>query len=85
MGKVPVGVASLAKAHGKPVIAFAGSVTDDASACIECGIDAYFPIVRGVSTLEEACDNENARKNMAAAAEQAARLIKLTLSFSNCR
>ena len=81
MGKVPVGVANLAKAHGKPVIAFAGSVTDDASACIECGIDAYFPIVRGVSTLEEACDNENARKNMAAAAEQAARLIKLTLSF----
>ena len=81
MGKVPVGVARLAKAHGKPVIAFAGSVTDDASACIECGIDAYFPIVRGVSTLEEACDNENARKNMAAAAEQAARLIKLTLSF----
>ena len=81
MGKVPVGVARLAKAHGKPVIAFAGSVTDDASACIECGIDAYFPIVRGVSTLEEACDSENARKNMAAAAEQAARLIKLTLSF----
>ena len=81
MGKVPVGVARLAKAHGKPVIAFAGSVTDDAGACIECGIDAYFPIVRGVSTLEEACDNENARKNMAAAAEQAARLIKLTLSF----
>ena len=78
MGKVPVGVANLAKAHGKPVIAFAGSVTDDASACIECGIDAYFPIVRGVSTLEEACDSENARKNMAAAAEQAARLIKLT-------
>ena len=81
MGKVPVGVARLAKAHGKPVIAFAGSVTDDASACIECGIDAYFPIVRGVSTLEEACDSENAKKNMAAAAEQAARLIKLTLSF----
>ena len=78
MGKVPVGVARLAKAHGKPVIAFAGSVTDDASACIECGIDAYFPIVRGVSTLEEACDSKNARKNMAAAAEQAARLIKLT-------
>lgn len=80
MGKVPVGVANLAKAHGKPVIAFAGSVTDDACACNECGIDAFFPIVRGVTTLEEACEPENAKKNMAAAAEQAARLIKLQLA-----
>ena len=80
MGKVPVGVANLAKAHGKPVIAFAGSVTDDACACNECGIDAFFPIVRGVTTLEEACEPENAKKNMAAAAEQAARLIKLQIA-----
>ncbi|MGI6056435.1 MAG: glycerate kinase [Bilifractor sp.] len=79
MGKVPIGVANLAKTHGKPVIAFAGSVTEDACTCNECGIDAYFPIVRGVTTLEEACETENAKKNMAAAAEQVARLMKLQI------
>ena len=47
MGKAPVGVAELAKKHGKPVIAFAGSVTRDAIACNEKGIDAFFPILRG--------------------------------------
>ena len=79
MGKVPIGVANLAKAHGKPVIAFAGSVTEDACTCNECGIDAYFPIVRGVTTLEEACETENAKKNMSAAAEQVARVMKLQI------
>ena len=79
MGKVPIGVANLAKAHGKPVIAFAGSVTEDACTCNECGIDAYFPIVRGVTTLEEACETENAKKNMSDAAEQVARVMKLQI------
>lgn len=43
MGKAPIGVASLARRHHKPVIAFAGSVTDGAAACNQAGIDAYFP------------------------------------------
>ena len=76
MGKAPVGVAELAKKHGKPVIAFAGSVTRDAIACNEKGIDAFFPILRGVCTLDEAMKPLNARENMADTAEQAFRPLK---------
>ena len=75
MGKAPVGVAELAKKHGATVIAFAGSVTPDAGACNAAGIDAFFPIVRGVTTLEDAMDPENAKANMRACAEQVFRLL----------
>ena len=75
MGKAPVGVAKLAKKYGTRVIAFAGSVTKDAEACNEAGIDAFFPIVRGVTALEEAMDPENAKENMSAAVTQVFRLL----------
>lgn len=75
MGKAPVGVAKLAKKYGAKVIAFAGSVTKDATACNGAGIDAFFPIVRGITTLEEAMKPEVARENMIAAVEQVFRLI----------
>ena len=54
MGKAPIGVAKLAKTQGIPVIAFAGAVAEGAKSCNQAGIDAYFPILRGISTLEEA-------------------------------
>lgn len=75
MGKAPVGVAKLAKKYGKTVIAFAGGVTEDATECNRNGIDAFFPIVRGITTLEEAMDNSNAKSNLAATAEQVMRLF----------
>lgn len=75
MGKAPVGVARLAKKYGKKVLAFSGSVTEEARACNEAGIDAYFPILREVVTLEEAMEKERARKNMGDAVEQAMRLL----------
>lgn len=75
MGKAPVGVARLAKARGCLVLALAGGVTRDAGACNGAGIDAFFPAVRGVTTLAEAMDPENARANLADAAEQAFRLL----------
>lgn len=75
MGKVPVGVAALAKKYDCKVIAFAGSVTEDAAECNARGIDAFFPIVRGVTTLEEAMDSGRAKRNMELAAEQVFRLI----------
>lgn len=75
MGKAPVGVARLAKKYGKKVIAFAGSVTADAKDCNREGIDAYFPILRRVCTLEEAMDKENAFANLADTAEQVFRLL----------
>ena len=76
-GKAPIGVAKIAKKYGKKVLAFAGSVTEDAVICNEYGIDAFFPILRGVQTLQEAMEPQNAKKNMAAAAEQVFRLIQL--------
>ncbi len=39
------------------------------------GIDAFFPIVRGVCTLDGAMKYENAYRNLSDAAEQAFRLI----------
>lgn len=74
MGKAPVGVARLAKRYGKPVIAFAGSVTPEAAACNEKGIDAFFPILRGSCTLEEAMQPDIARRNLTDTAEQVFRL-----------
>ena len=62
MGKAPAGVAKLAKQYGCRVLAFAGSVSDDAGVCNEEGIDAFFPVVRGITTLEEAMKPENAGK-----------------------
>lgn len=74
MGKAPVGVAKLAKKYGKPVIALAGCVTPDAVKCHKQGIDAIFPILRSVCTLDEAMSTANASNNMSATAEEAFRL-----------
>lgn len=75
MGKAPVGVARLAKKYNAKVIAFAGSVTKEATACNKEGIDAFFPILRGVCTLAEAMDPVTARNNMTATVEQVFRLL----------
>lgn len=75
MGKAPVGVAKLAKKYNAKVIAFAGSVTKEATACNKEGIDAFFPILRGVCTLAEAMDPVAARNNMTATVEQVFRLL----------
>lgn len=76
-GKAPMGVAKLAKKYNKPVIAFSGSVTEDAYVCNEHGIDAFFPILRKIQTLEEAMDPVNAKENMTATVEQVFRIFKL--------
>lgn len=77
MGKAPIGVARIAKRFGKPVLGFAGCVTEDATVCNAEGIDAFFPILRNVVPLEEAMNPKTASANMAAAAEQAFRLVKV--------
>ena len=76
MGKAPIGVANIAKKYGKLVLAFSGCVTEDSRACNGGGIDAYFPILRGVVSLQEAMDHDNAEKNMIATVEQVFRLVK---------
>lgn len=76
MGKAPVGIAKMAKKHGAKVIALAGAVTDEARECNTQGIDAYFPILRQVMTLDEAMDPATARINMVETTEQIMRLVK---------
>lgn len=77
MGKAPVGVAKMAKLYNKPVIAFAGSVTKEAKLCNQEGIDAYFPIIRNITTLQEAMAKENAKNNLMDTVEQVFRLWKI--------
>lgn len=77
MGKAPVGVAELARKYDKPVIALAGCLGDGVERCMECGIDAYFPILRRIVSGEEAMRPENAVRNMADTAEQVFRLLAL--------
>ena len=75
MGKAPVGVARLAREQGcGTVLAVAGSVTPEARACNQEGIDAFFPILPGILTLEEAMEPAAARQNLANTVEQAVRL-----------
>ncbi len=75
MGKAPVGVAKLAKKYNKTVIAFAGAVTRDATECNKNGIDAFFPILREICTLDKAMEKDYAAENLAATAEQVFRLL----------
>lgn len=77
MGKAPIGVAKLAKKYGKKVVAFSGCVTKDASVCNDHGIDAFFPVVRGACSLEEALNTDTAFDNVADTAEQVFRLISM--------
>ncbi|MDO5291541.1 MAG: glycerate kinase [bacterium] len=81
MGKAPIGVAQLAKKHNKPVLAFAGCVTQDAKECNQTGIDAFFPILRSLSSLEEALQPDNAKRNMTDTVEQVFRLLAVKESL----
>ncbi|MEM6162109.1 glycerate kinase [Erwinia sp. P6884] len=70
-GKVPIGVAKVAKRYNKPVIGIAGSLTEDVSVVHQHGLDAVFSVLYSICTLEEALDNaaENVRmtaRNIAA-------------------
>lgn len=78
MGKAPVGVAQIAKKYNIPVIAFSGIVKNGAELCNSNGIDAFFPILRNITTLEDALNPENAKKNLSDTAEQVFRLIKIS-------
>ena len=76
MGKAPIGVARLAKKYGKRVLAFSGCVGGGVEAVNAAGIDAYFPILRKITTLDEALDKGNAAANLAATVEQVFRIMK---------
>lgn len=69
-GKAPIGVAKLAKKYGKKVLAFAGTVTEDASVCHEHGIDEFYSITPKTQSLQEAMEPSIAKKNMISKVEQ---------------
>ncbi|MBR4173220.1 MAG: glycerate kinase [Clostridia bacterium] len=79
MGKAPVGISKIAKKYNKPVIAFSGCVTRDAAECNKYGIDAFFPVLRSVCTLDEALSYENAYNNIADTVEQVFRAINIKI------
>lgn len=70
-GKAPIGIAEVAKKHGVPVIAIAGSLGQGVEDVRQCGITALFSVVPGPCSLEQAlaAAEDNVRmtaKNLAA-------------------
>lgn len=63
-GKAPIGVAALAKKHGKRVIALCGITGDGYEKCLENGIDEIYAIADPTKTLEENIERETAIKNI---------------------
>lgn len=74
-GKVPIGVARVAKRYNKPVIGIAGSLTEDVGIVHEHGIDAVFSVLYSICTLEEALGD--AANNVRMTARNIAATIKL--------
>lgn len=74
-GKVPIGVARVAKRYNKPVVGIAGSLTADVGVVHEHGLDAVFSVLYTICSLEEALDN--AAANVRMTARNVAATIKL--------
>lgn len=74
-GKTPIGVAKLAKSAGKPVIAIVGSLREDYLEVYGAGIDAVFPIIRQINSLENTL--QAGRENLISTAENVARLWQI--------
>ena len=74
-GKAPIGVAKLAKKYNKTVLAFAGTASEDASVCMEHGIDAFYSIKKETQSLQEAMIPSVAKENMIATVEQVFRCM----------
>ncbi|KNC07957.1 glycerate kinase [Pantoea sp. RIT-PI-b] len=73
-GKVPVGVAKVAKQYHKPVIGIAGSLTADVGVVHQHGLDAVFSVLFSICSLEEAL--ANAAQNVRLTARNVAATIK---------
>lgn len=78
-GKVPVGVAKVAKRFNKPVIGIAGSLTADVGVVHKHGIDAVFSVIYTICSLEDAL--ENASENVRMAARNIAAALKVGQAF----
>lgn len=75
-GKTPIGVSTLAKERGIPVIAFAGKVGEGIDDLYGLGIDSVIGIIPGITTLDEALVNGSI--NLEKSAENISRVIKIS-------
>jgi len=78
-GKVPIGVASIAKKYNKPVIVIAGSLHQDVDVVYQHGIDAIFSVLSTISTREEAFSG--APDNIYRTARNVAAMVKIGMSL----
>lgn len=74
-GKVPVGVAKLAKKYQKPVIGIAGCLSDDVEVVYGHGLDCIFSVILRPCSLQQAF--EETRQNLVLSARNIARLYQL--------
>lgn len=74
-GKVPIGVAQLAKQHQLPVIAITGSAGDEYQGAYQHGIDLVIPSVSRPMTVETAI--QQTQKLVTQAGRNAAQVIEL--------
>jgi len=78
-GKTPIGVARLAKRHGKPVLGIAGCLSTDVGVVYEHGIDAVFSVISRAGTVAEALND--AAANVRAASRNIAATLKVALGM----
>lgn len=78
-GKVPVGVARVARRYNKPVIGIAGSLTADVGVVHQHGLDAVFSVIYSICSLEDALDN--AAENVRMTARNIAASIKMGMEI----
>jgi glycerate kinase len=76
-GKTPIGVARVAKRHGKPVIGIAGSLGAKVGVVHEHGIDAVFSVLNKPCTLDEAL--RDAAANVELTARNVAAVLRIGL------
>jgi glycerate kinase len=74
-GKTPLGVARIARRHGKPVVAIAGGLGVGAELLHAHGVDAMFGAVQRACTLEQAL--AEAAANLRLAARNVAEAIRI--------
>lgn len=76
MGKAPLGIASLAKEHGVPVIALAGGLNHENFQLNEQGMTACFSILHAPMSLDEAMEVDTTYRNLEFTTNQLFRLIE---------
>lgn len=74
-GKTPIGVAKVAKALNKPVIAIVGCLREDYDVVYQHGIDCVFPIIQNLGSLEATL--KQGKANLMATAQNIARLYNI--------